>query len=217
MLVKSFGCSFVFGTDLSDQDGHAHSQLTWPAVFSRQCGHHYRCYARGGSGNLAIAETVLNEIAMDVRALFIIGWTWIDRFDYVDKNSKDPNDLWETVRPVDTDSVAQTYYRSLHSELRDKLTSLMAIRLVIDSLNEKGFPFIMTHQDDLLFDRKHNTTPAIQTLQDYIKPYMTTFEGQTFLDWSRHCGYPESAGWHPLEQAHQAAADLIAETFDKQH
>ena len=215
MLVKSFGCSFVFGTDLSDQVDHTHSLLTWPALFSQRLKHHYRCYASGGTGNLAIADRVLTEIVEDVTALFIIGWTWIDRFDYIDTNTN-TDKIWSTVQPTDIDVRAETYYRHLHSESRDKLSSLMTIRLVIDSLREREFPFIMTYQDELLFDRKYNTTPTIRYLQDYIEPHMTRFEGQTFLNWSRDKGYPESASWHPLEQAHNAAANLIIESFDKQ-
>jgi hypothetical protein len=215
MLVKSFGCSFVYGTDLSDQVGSAPSQLTWPAVFSQRQGHHYRCYAQGGIGNLAIADMALTQIALDYSALFIIGWTWIDRFDYVSSTSD--NKIWSTVRPVDGDDVAKTYYRHLHSESRDKLSSLMAMRVVIDSLQERGFPFVMTYMDELLFDRSYNTTPAIVALQDYVRPHMTTFEGQTFLNWSRSKGYAESAGWHPLEAAHSAAADIIIQAVDKRN
>jgi hypothetical protein len=204
MLVKSFGCSFVFGTDLPDQVANKPSQLTWPAVFSQQQGHYHRCYAQGGIGNLAIADRVLQEIAQDVTALFIISWTWIDRFDYIDKNQ-----TWNTIRPGSTSELAKTYYQDLHSETRDKLASLMTIRTVIDSLREKNFPFIMTCMDELLFDRKYNTTPTITSLQDYVESYMTTFEGKTFLNWSRGHAYPESANWHPLEQAHAAGAELM--------
>jgi len=212
MLVKSFGCSFVFGTDLPDQVANNPSQLTWPAVFSQQQGHHYRCHARGGIGNLAIADRILEEIALDVTALFIVGWTWIDRFDYIDQDKN-----WSTIRPGSDNNLAKTYYQDLHSETRDKLTSLMIMRTVIDSLRERDFPFIMTYMDELLFDRTYNTTPTITALQDYVNPYMTRFEGKTFLNWSRDHGYPESAGWHPLEQAHAAGATVIQQAFDKQN
>jgi hypothetical protein len=74
----------------------------------------------------------------------------------------------------------------------------------------------MTYMDELLFDQTWHTTPAVLDLQEYVKPYMTQFEGQTFLNWSRSKGYPESARWHPLEAAHSAAADVIIQAFDKQ-
>ena len=214
MLVKSFGCSFIFGTDLPDQISTRPSQLTWPAILSQRSGNYYRCHAHGGSGNLAIADRVLEEIAQDVTALFIISWTWIDRFDYGDVNK---DWVWSTIRPGSDSALAKTYYRELHSETRDKLASLMTIRTVIDSLREQNFPFIMTYMDELLFDREYNMTPAIGYLQDYVKPYMSTFEGKTFLDWSRGHGYPESDNLHPLEQAHAAAAEVMQQAFDKQN
>ena len=50
---------------------------------------------------------------------------------------------------------------------------------------------------------------AIQELQEYIRPHMITFEDQTFLEWSRKKGFPISETLHPLEEAHQAALELI--------
>jgi hypothetical protein len=88
---------------------------------------------------------------------------------------------------------------------------------IIDTLKQKGYPFIMTYMDDLTFDTRWHTTPAVVELQEYVRPYMTQFEGKSFLEWSRSNGYPETAKWHPLEQAHCAAADYIIKVFDKQN
>jgi hypothetical protein len=118
--------------------------------------------------------------------------------------------------PVDTDNLATVYYRDIHSEYRDKFTCLSYIKLAIDTLNQKGIPFIMTYMDKLLFDQRWHVTPAVTALQDFIKPYMTTFDGQTFLNWSRAQGYPETANWHPLEAAHRAAGDYMIKVFDTQ-
>jgi hypothetical protein len=38
---------------------------------------------------------------------------------------------------------------------------------------------------------------------------MTTFEDQTFLEWSKQKGFEISKSLHPLENAHQAAFELI--------
>ena len=69
---------------------------------------------------------------------------------------------------------------------------------------------------ELLFDQQWHTSPAVIHLQEYIKPYMTTFDGSSFLEWSRKKGYPETASWHPLEAAHQAAGKYMIKVFDKQ-
>jgi len=225
MKLKSFGCSFIFGTDLSD-DGRdlpipTSSNLTWPAHLARALNYDYECYARPGSGNLQIAERVLSHAANNDLAFFVIGWSWVDRFDYTNSTisntpiqSKWTN--WRTLMPIDDSQLAQTYYKGLHSEFKDKLCSLINIKLVIDTLNQKHIPFLMTYMDELLFDQRWNCTPAVIELQNFIRPCMTQFEGQSFLDWSRKNGYVVSDTLHPLEQAHRAAANYMIKTFDTQ-
>ena len=219
MTLKSFGCSFIFGSDLSDAASVkgsvvTPSQNTWPAHLARHLGHNYICYARPGAGNLQIAECILNQI-VDSNAgdLFVVSWTWIDRFDYIDIH--DPWHLgpWTTIMPVDSTKLAKTYYQTLHSEYRDKLTTLMSIRLVIDTLKQKGIEFVMTYMDDLIFDQRWHTSPAVLSLQEYIKPHMTTFDNQTFLEWSRSNNYTISTASHPLETAHCAAADYVIKRY----
>ena len=215
MKLKSFGCSFIFGSDLADCVSiNTPSHLTWPAHLAQQTGYEYQCYARPGVGNLQILETILNQAASDNNNLFVVGWTWIDRFDYYPATTTPST--WHTIMPVDTDNLATVYYRDIHSEYRDKFTCLSYIKLAIDTLNQKGIPFIMTYMDKLLFDQRWHVTPAVTALQDFIKPYMTTFDGQTFLNWSRAQGYPETANWHPLEAAHRAAGDYMIKVFDTQ-
>ena len=223
MNLKSFGCSFIFGSELADdgRDGlyATPSQLTWPAHLARHLAKEYQCYARPGAGNLQILEQILNQEAGSNKSdLFVIGWTWIDRFDYYPANSNNPSrSPWRTIMPIDESELAKIYYRDLHSEYRDKFTCLSYIKLSIDTLNQTGIPFIMTYMDELLFDQQWHTSPAIINLQEYIKPYMTKFEKQSFLNWSRDKGYPETAAWHPLEEAHCAAGAYMIKVFDKQN
>lgn len=225
MNLKSFGCSFIFGSELCDEDGsvpgqgHAnYSRLTWAAHLAQKLKRDYSCHARPGSGNLQIAEQVLSHLATNEHALYVIGWTYIDRFDYVSINN--PTEWsgmpWSTLLPVNTTDLAKTYYRDLHSEIRDKLTTLMSIRVVIDTLKQKNCPFIMTYMDELMLDQQWNTTPAITDLQNYIRPHMTTFEGMNFQQWSKKNGYAITSSGHPLESAHAAASELMIKVFDTQ-
>lgn len=212
MRLKSFGCSFVFGNDLPD-DGRdlrraTPSALTWPALVARDLGLSYHCYARPGSGNLQIMEAVLNQLAVKDTALFVIGWSWIDRFDYTDPHSQ----AWSTLMPIDQRPQAENYYRHLHSEYRDKLASLSAIYTAVQALESQAQAYVMTYMDDLLFDTRYHQTPAVSQLQGWLAPRMTQFQGKNFLDWSRQQGHAISDTLHPLEQAHRAAADLLLET-----
>ena len=225
MKLKSFGCSFIFGTDLAD-DGRdlripTASNLTWPALIAKNLNYQYQCYARPGAGNLQIAERVLSHCTNADPSICVIGWSWIDRFDFTNSTinnrpiaSQWTN--WRTLMPIDSDEIAEIYYKGLHSEYRDKLCSLMYIKLVIDSLQQQKIPFLMTYQDNLLFDQQWNHTPAVLDLQNQIRPYMIDFEGKTFLEWSRDKGFEISSNMHPLEPAHSAAADYMITVFDKQ-
>jgi hypothetical protein len=213
MRLKSFGCSFIFGSELADdgRDGPyaTPSRHTWPALLAQKLGMEYDCYARPGSGNLHIAERVLSQAACNEKNLYVIGWTWIDRFDYTDRQ-----DRWSTITPTTDTSLSHTYYRDLHSQYRDKLTSLMVIRICIDVLKQKQCPFIMTYMDDLLWETEWHTTPALTDTQNYIRPYMTNFDGLNFLAWSRKHGYPISDMLHPLESAHAAAFEHLSPKLD---
>ena len=222
MNLKSFGCSFIFGSELRD-DGRngpyaTASQLTWPSYLAQHINCSYSCHAHPGAGNLQITEQVLNQISTaQAGDVFVIGWTWVDRFDYYPAN---PTDLsrsrWRTLMPIDKTALAKTYYKELHSEYRDKLVTLINIKLVIDSLKQKQIPFLMTYIDQLILDRRWNTSPGVTDLQNFIEPCMTQFEGMSFLEWSKKNNYTISQNWHPLEEAHRAAANYMITVFDTQ-
>ena len=219
MQLKSFGCSFIYGSELADASANKiiPSNNTWAAHLAGHLNYNYKCYARPGGGNLQILEQILNQASnKNEYDLFVIGWTWIDHFDYY--NADRIGEIWKdwsTIMPVDTDTLAKTYYRDLHSEYQDKFTCLSYIKLAIDTLNQKGIPFIMTYMDSLLFDQQWHTTPAVLDLQQYVKPHMTTFDGKSFLEWSRANNYSISNAWHPLEEAHLAAADYMIKRFNE--
>jgi hypothetical protein len=86
----------------------------------------------------------------------------------------------------------------------------MNIKLAVDSLQQHGYPYIMTYMDHLIFETEWHTSPAVQTMQDHIRDSMTDFEGMNFTEFTDYYGYPiGSRASHPLEQAHRAAADVI--------
>jgi hypothetical protein len=214
MILKSFGCSLIFGTDLAD-DGRTGpyatgSQLTWPALLAKDLGYEYQTYARPGAGNLQILERLMKRAIDDAPAVFVVGWSFIDRFDYIrDDYEQWPGTPWKTVLLHENNSATECYYKHFNSQIKDKLTTLLYIKTAIDFLKQKDIPFIMTYADPLIFETEWHTNSLIQHLQDYVRPYMSTFDGKTFLEFARINGHPISATAHPLESAHQSAAELI--------
>ena len=88
MKLKSFGCSLIFGSELSDdgRDGPyaTPSQQTWPALLAQHWGYDYECYARPGAGNLQILDRVLEHSVYSEPTIFLIGWSynWHYRYFY---------------------------------------------------------------------------------------------------------------------------------------
>jgi hypothetical protein len=108
MKLKSFGCSFIFGTELSDITNRTkkYSQLTWPALIAQRQELQYSCYARPGSGNLQILNNVLDQVAQHNGDVYMINWTFTNRWDYMYAG----NNLWHSVLPRDTHNRAEFYY-----------------------------------------------------------------------------------------------------------
>lgn len=221
MKLISFGCSLVFGTDLAD-DGRDQpfprpSRLTWPALLAEKFGLEYECRAYGGRGNVCILDRLMQEIDQTSEALFVIQWTFIDRFDYSDPNGKHfgkgPRD-WSCILPGTQGDLAELYYRDLHSEYRDKLVSLAYMQLAIHSLEKKNCRYLMTCVDDLIWCDRWHSSPGMISSQQSIKPHVHDFEGRNFLDWSRYQGFEISPSGHPLAQAHAAAAKLLIPKID---
>lgn len=216
MNLTSFGCSLIFGTELSD-DGRnlpspTPSKLTWPALIANALGINYRCLARGGVGNLAIMDKLLKHRYYDPDDFFIINWTFIHRFDYSDPDGMHFNKgraEFKTLRPNESDEFSRFYFSHLHSDYRDKLTNLIHIKSTIDTLVRHKTKFFMTSIDDLLMDQRWHAPPQVVELQEQISPYLHNFEGKNFLDWARCSQLEISQAGHPLEAAHAKAADIM--------
>ena len=218
MKVKSFGCSFIYGSDLADDPVGRRilppSKLAWPSLVAQHMNLPYQSYAFPGSGNLRILEQLLCQVSTDDPALFIVGWSWIDRFDYVDAPDQYTRHPWKTIGPGQATDLSRLYFKNFHTQFRDKLVTLGYIKLAIDTLKQKNHPFIMTYMDDLIFETKWNCNQAMLNMQEYIRPYLSNFDGMSMLDWSRANGYKISDAWHPLEEAQAGAAKIVVDRLD---
>ena len=150
-------------------------------------------------------------------SLMIINWTMIDRFDYSNPKGMHYHngDIdYVTLTPGNHNEESEFYFKKIHSEYRDKLTSLLYIKTAIDVLKKRNTRFIMTCLDDLLFCQKWHAPPHVIELQQEIRPHIVDFEGMNFLDWARHKNFAIGPGGHPLDQAHAAAAELMWPAID---
>lgn len=197
MKIKSFGCSFLSGEELSSP---LHS---WPCLVAQDLGVPYQNYAVPGVGNFYIWQSILSSCSPG--DFVIVGWTWIDRFDFCGADTEQ----WQTLRPVLDHVHAPFYFRNLHGQYKDMLSSLLCIQSTVAWLKAQGIDFLMTYIDDLIFENVdpswHNPVP-VKNLQKAVAPFLTDYHGKNFIDWSKENQWPISKSLHPLDQAHNQAA-----------
>lgn len=200
MTIKIFGCSFVAGTDLSIQ------AQCWPGQVATNLNTDHDNHAKPGIGNLQILEAILRESRQG--CMNVISWTWTDRFDFCPAS----DEKWATLRPSLDHESASHYFRCIHGQYRDVLTSLVYIQTAIDFMRRKRISFWMTSIDTLLTEPVdpvlHDPT-ALSQLQSSVTPHLSWFEDLTFLEWCRRKTFTISKSWHPLETAHREAAYLV--------
>ena len=163
--IKTFGDSFFWGTDLSDCVASNYSKLTWPALIAEQLGLQYYCHALGGASNSNIARQVLDHAT--AQSLNVIQWSWIDRAEYVDKET----DQYVQIRPSEENTVNDFYYKHMNSELNDKWNSLVIISNTLQYLESNNIKYVCHVLDQTLFDKKYHTPAHIKKLQEYFSTY----------------------------------------------
>lgn len=223
MKLKSFGCSFISGDELPDHHVRfdntgiidvRHSQLTFPALLAKHLDMEYECHAEGASGNLRIMRNVILETQRDPEpAFYVVQWSMIERYDYT-LYADWPIGSWKTIMAQSTGDDAQAYYRHLHSEYRDKLTTLININTAIDLLSSLNYRFLMTYTDGLMFCQKWNKDPVIMYFQNKVQKHLRSFGTEhyyhdSWYNWCLRNQWPRGPGGHPLELAHQETFQQI--------
>ena len=221
MILGAFGDSFLFGSDLSDICNYQTfehfypSKLTYPSLLSDSLSMDYYCTARPAQSNKVIADDLIRAIAYHKNSMiYIINWTWIDRHEYIADNNYADVPVWHQIHPTSDSAQSTFFYKHFYSDLDAKFTNLMYIFSALNLLLENNCKFIMTYMDHLVLDKEYHCPVSIDYLQNKIAPYLFTFNGMNFLDWSRKHNYAISENRHPLEQAHQSAADYLLPTVN---
>ena len=150
MKLKSFGCSFTYGSDLADCDfpEWGASQHTWPALLAKNYNLEYECCAWPGIGNLQIMNSVLEQCSLRDPSVFVINWSWLDRFDFIIPETEH----WNTLRPDGDTKQHRLYYKYFYNQYHTMLTNASYIKTTIDILQSQNIQFMMTVMDTTLFD-----------------------------------------------------------------
>lgn len=221
--IVSFGDSFIFGSELADNDD---GSKAWPGLVAKELGYSYNTSAFPGVGNDSIAKQIYtwfaNNVAKDTLA--VINWTWTSRWDFYIVE----HDRWITMGPTcipeylksvvdetEAHDMVNFYHKRANSSLLwNKFRNLQTIWAVQQYLDTKGVKSVQTYMDYELLDQKWHAPDYVKELQGLVAPQLQLFEDENFVDWSHKNKYPVTIpGMHPLEEAHQAAAKYWKDVY----
>jgi hypothetical protein len=226
--IVSFGDSFVFGSELSNNfDG----SKSWIGLCANQLGVAYQTLAVPGCGNEAIARQIYTYFSENSKndCLAVINWTWVERWDfYISKINEELIEDWITLGPTCVPSKLERimphanatrlidFYCDYagNSVLWDRWRTLQTMYSVQSYLASEGIENIQTCIDYSVFDQEFHCPAYVKLLQNKIKSNIESFNGMGFLEWSRYHGFKITENWwHPLEDAHVAATEMWLDRY----
>lgn len=221
--IVAFGDSFFAGNELKDPG------LVWPGVVAQRLGVEFETPSIPGCGNDRIAAQIYEWFANKPvqNVLAVVNWTWTARWDLFLLPGVGRSEFgfprWITLGPscvpslldqlVETEQAQQLidFYKTSggHSLFWNVFRNLQTITAVQHFLWSRGIVAVQTYMDYHLVKDSDNNFPAyIHNLQQKLQQQLYNFEGMNFVDWSKSQGFTVTEpGMHPLEQAHEAAAD----------
>lgn len=221
--IVSFGDSFVFGSEIT---GNTDGSKAWAALVAKDLGYSYHTSAVPGCGNDHIARQIYTWFANNSadNTLAVINWTWMCRWDFYIVEHETwitlgptcvPERLKDLVERTEAEDMIEFYRTRANSSLLwNKFRNLQTIWAAQQYMKQKGVKSIQTYMDYEMFDEIFHAPDYIKELQQLVKPELQLFDDKNFVDWSHKHGYPVTIqGLHPLEQAHQAAAEYWKDTY----
>ncbi len=159
--IVSFGDSFIFGSELADNDN---GSKAWPGLIAKELECEYETLAIPGCGNDSIAQQVYNYFLKNgtTNLLVVINWTWSMRWDF---HLPDLN-LWINLGPTCVPSKIKDYvgvdeanrlinfYKDYvnNNTVWNYYRNLQTIYAVQSFLKEKNIKAIQTYiEHDLFF------------------------------------------------------------------
>ncbi len=112
------GCSFTFGSELSDDDkGRIPSKKSWAHLLKENTDWEYICAARAGAGNSGIARRVFNAMTScdkdDIGGVVVM-WSFLSRYDWaMPRHQALEATRWASISPWDTDTGHEEAFRHL--------------------------------------------------------------------------------------------------------
>jgi hypothetical protein len=179
MIVVAGGDSFVYGSELKDCVGGAHSKNTFTALLA---GEHYECVAWPGFGNDSIAREVIArcEQILSDELFVLVSWTFPGRYEFrFNYNTRQRKSPWYTITPwtviADADAIEQEFITKNENILLDYTDN---IQLAKETGVMEFADVFYRHVGNSEYWEVYSSLKEIVYLQNYLKtnniPYLFT-------------------------------------------
>lgn len=136
------------------------------------------------------------------------------------KNERDKEGRWIPSALKKLDPAIVTNSKKMYDDLivdnqeYNKFRALQTISSCNNFMNRYNIKSVQTYMDHEIFEKEWHCPEYIKSLQSLIVDDMRLFDGMNFLEWSRHNNFKiTEPDWHPLEDAHRAAAEFWLPTY----
>ena len=182
MIIVAGGDSFIFGTELLDQQSGIHSKQTYPAILAREAEIHYECVARPGASNAEIARHVINycETHKDIEKVVLVQWTFSNRYEFYFSDTG-----WQSVNVwnLQDESQIKTQLKNFSQKVIDD-----QIKTNTQLQSDGNYDFLKAFYKTVASSEYWETYTSLKEivmLQNYLKlnniPYFFTFANKDLL------------------------------------
>jgi len=218
MKLLASGCSLIYGSELSDEGTGTgeHSNQTYPALLAKHLDLEYECVACPGYGNDSITRSIIEHCSDNI-GFVVVNWSYFDRYEYCHRENGWQNlgAVTNTKHPCyhDLNILSKAFFAYLSPDYT-YYKYLAEIVLLQGVLQNKKIPYLFTTTESGLFeyDRFQKCRNLLDTI-NFDQWYMWIENNKKigFCEWASKSGFAIGPESHPLEEAHQAAFELIKE------
>jgi len=227
MILVAVGDSFIWGSELADSPNggpNGYSRNTFPSLLAKEYGMEYECAAYPGLANNAISRKAIGACKDNI--MLVVSWTYPQRAEFRFGQKWCSINSWHTVQQNFSEEyfkhVGNNEYYEIYSVLKEilfvqqycKISKIPYMFLTADNHFYQHENYFRSRDKDI--DRLYN---EIDWSQWFWFPAgigeNQTLSPRGFYQWAAENKYSMGPQWHPLEDAHKDAANLIKEKFDE--
>jgi hypothetical protein len=227
--LYAFGCSLIYGSELADvnQSPLVPSGLTFTALAAKKLNYNYKCIAKPGASNTAMARRITNYADKISPGLVFVLWTYPTRFEFkfnypTGYGVKLNISSWLSILPMhnktSVDFINEFYKHTGSNSDFGMYTTIQSVLLAQTILEKTQIPYIFACADTEMLQTiksKSHSNFNVNAILQYIDTTKFLDQNLGFTRWANENNYKIGDGNHPLEEAHEDYSKFLVDQLPK--